>query len=80
MSNVGTVALLHQAGATNVTLAQVEGWSERHYVEARQWAYAQLDADAHAEPGHSISVKWPDHVSQAQHGGKMKKTRRRKAR
>lgn len=88
-SNAGTLAMLHRAGATNITLKHVEVWTEEQVVTARCWADEQIEANANAAPGTVVSVLWPAHVSLAHHGpdvGKhtpkkrTKKTTRRRSR
>jgi hypothetical protein len=58
--------LLQRAGAT-VTDAQIAAWTQEQVVEANRWALDQIRANARAEPGHTVSVRWPDHVSAAHH-------------
>jgi hypothetical protein len=87
-SNAATLALLHRAGADQITLAAVDAWSEAQYTAARAWALEQIEAHANDAPGKQTSVQWPAHVSLAHHGPPMhtpkkrtkQKTSRRRAR
>jgi hypothetical protein len=87
-SNAATLALLHRAGADQITLDAVDAWTEAQYTAARAWALEQIEAHANDAHGKQTSVLWPAHVSLAQHGPPThtpkkrtkKKTTRRRAR
>lgn len=68
--------LLAKAGA-NVNVTDVEAWTGRQFDDAAAWARAQITENETADPGHSTSVKWPDHVSAAHQGEKREPARQR---
>jgi hypothetical protein len=67
-SNAATLALLHRAGADQITREAVDAWTEAQYTAARAWALEQIEAHANDAHGKQTSVQWPAHVSLAQHG------------
>ena|SRR5215471_4144704 len=75
-----TVAWLRKAGATNVTIDAVATWSSDERDAARTWAFEQLDARDRDKPGHTTSVRWPEHVSRAHHGATAPTIARRRTR
>lgn len=56
--------LLKEAGAV-ILLDQVAAWTVAQREQAHAWATAQIQATANSKPGHSVSVRWPAHVSAA---------------
>jgi hypothetical protein len=58
------VKLLARAGA-NVDVNAATAWTGEEFDSAAKWAREQIAANDEAEPGTSISVQWPEHVSAA---------------
>ena len=56
--------LLAAAGAA-VPLDAIDAWTQPEVDDAHDWAVAQIAAHEKDRPGHSTSVRWPDHVSAA---------------
>jgi len=56
--------LLMDAGAV-VLVDAILGWTPEQQDEARKWAGDQIAATAKEKPGHTVSLRWPDHVSEA---------------
>ena len=73
MAPAAVRVLLAKAGA-DISVEQVVGWSQAQRLDAQTWAIAQIEANRRAESGNTISVRWPEHVSQAHHGNDVART------